>query len=68
VIVAASTRSGNGLGVVIPHLFGCHDSMMVLDIKRENFSLTSGRRALQVLVSFRSTPSPKIDGLIAGTR
>jgi type IV secretion system protein VirD4 len=44
VILAAPTRSGKGVGVVIPNLLDYQESMVVLDIKQENFDLTSGWR------------------------
>lgn len=44
VILAAPTRSGKGVGVVIPNLLEYQDSMVVLDIKQENHALTSGWR------------------------
>lgn len=47
VILAAPTRSGKGVGVVIPNLLEYRESMVVLDIKQENFDLTSGWRASQ---------------------
>jgi len=47
VILAAPTRSGKGVGVVIPNLLTYEDSMVVLDIKQENFELTSGWRKAQ---------------------
>jgi type IV secretion system protein VirD4 len=47
VILAAPTRSGKGVGVVIPNLLDYEESMVVLDIKQENFDLTSGWRAKQ---------------------
>ena len=46
-ILAAPTRSGKGVGVVIPNLLEYQESMVVLDIKQENFDLTSGWRASQ---------------------
>jgi type IV secretion system protein VirD4 len=42
VILAAPTRSGKGVGVVIPNLLEYQESVVVLDIKQENFDLTSG--------------------------
>ncbi|WP_455289681.1 type IV secretory system conjugative DNA transfer family protein [Cupriavidus necator] len=45
VLLAAPTRSGKGVGVVIPNLLNFRDSLVVLDIKQENFDLTSGFRA-----------------------
>lgn len=47
VILAAPTRSGKGVGIVIPNLLEYQDSVVVLDIKQENFALTSGWRASQ---------------------
>jgi type IV secretion system protein VirD4 len=47
VILAAPTRSGKGVGVVIPNLLDYQQSIVVLDIKQENFDLTSGWRASQ---------------------
>ena len=47
VILAAPTRSGKGVGVVIPNLLDYQESMVVLDIKQENFELTSGWRKSQ---------------------
>ena len=46
-ILAAPTRSGKGVGVVVPNLLEYRESMVVLDIKQENHALTSGwRRAI----------------------
>ena len=47
VILAAPTRSGKGVGIVIPNLLDYQHSMVVLDIKQENFDLTSGWRKSQ---------------------
>ncbi len=47
VILAAPTRSGKGVGVVIPNLLEYGESTVVLDIKQENYELTSGWRASQ---------------------
>jgi len=46
-ILAAPTRSGKGVGIVIPNLLEYQDSVVVLDIKQENFDLTSGWRKSQ---------------------
>ena len=43
--LAAPTRSGKGVGVVIPNLLHYRDSVVVLDVKDENFKITSGFRA-----------------------
>ena len=45
VVLAAPTRSGKGVGIVVPNLLEYDESMVVLDIKQENFDLTSGWRA-----------------------
>lgn len=45
VIVYAPTRSGKGVGVVIPNLLSWSDSVVVLDVKKENFIKTGGFRA-----------------------
>lgn len=45
VLLAAPTRSGKGVGVVVPNLLSYQGSVVVLDIKQENFGLTSGFRA-----------------------
>ena len=44
VCAIAPTRSGKGVGVVIPTLLTWPDSVVVMDIKGENFRLTAGRR------------------------
>jgi len=41
----APTRTGKGVGVVIPNLLAWPGSVVVLDIKRENFAATAGFRA-----------------------
>lgn len=46
-ILAAPTRSGKGVGIVVPNLLEFQDSAVVLDIKQENFELTSGWRERQ---------------------
>jgi type IV secretion system protein VirD4 len=45
VIVEAPTRSGKGVGIVIPNLLTWAGSVVVLDVKRENFEATAGFRA-----------------------
>ena len=44
VIALAPTRSGKGVGLVIPTLLSWEHSVVVLDIKGENWALTSGWR------------------------
>jgi type IV secretion system protein VirD4 len=43
-MVFAPTRSGKGVGIVIPTLLSWDESVLVLDIKGENWALTSGFR------------------------
>ncbi|MDO9604362.1 type IV secretory system conjugative DNA transfer family protein [Hydrogenophaga sp.] len=45
VMLSAPTRSGKGVGVVIPNLLNWPDSVVVLDIKGENHAITAGYRA-----------------------
>jgi type IV secretion system protein VirD4 len=45
VMLYAPTRSGKGVGVVIPNLLTWPDSAVVLDVKRENWEATAGYRA-----------------------
>ncbi|MGL6349386.1 MAG: type IV secretory system conjugative DNA transfer family protein, partial [Aeromonas sp.] len=45
VLMAAPTRSGKGVSIVIPNLLSWKDSVVVLDIKQENWDITSGFRA-----------------------
>jgi type IV secretion system protein VirD4 len=43
-IISAPTRSGKGVGIVIPNLLNWPESIVVLDIKQENWDITSGFR------------------------
>lgn len=45
VMLYAPTRTGKGVGVVIPNLLSWPGSVVVLDIKRENWTATAGFRA-----------------------
>jgi len=45
VLLYAPTRSGKGVGVVIPNLLTWPDSLVVLDVKRENWEASAGFRA-----------------------
>lgn len=45
VIVEAPTRSGKGVGIVIPNLLTWTGSVVVLDVKRENYDASAGFRA-----------------------
>lgn len=45
VMLYAPTRTGKGVGVVIPNLLTWADSVIVLDVKRENWVASAGFRA-----------------------
>lgn len=45
VLMAAPTRAGKGVSMVIPNLLNYDGSVVVLDVKQENFDLTAGYRA-----------------------
>jgi type IV secretion system protein VirD4 len=44
ILTFAPTRSGKGVGLVIPSLLGYTESVVILDIKGENYALTAGWR------------------------
>ena len=44
VLLSAPTRSGKGVGIVIPNCLSYEESMVILDIKQENFNITAGYR------------------------
>lgn len=56
VFLAAPTRSGKGVGIVIPNLLNFPDSVVVNDIKFENFKLTAGFRKSQGQEVFLFSP------------
>src|SRR3546814_18191887 len=63
VILAAPTRSGTGVVVVVPNLLDSRESVVVLDIKQENFELTSGvlaslGKAVYLFTPFSEKPPP----------
>lgn len=45
VLLSAPTRSGKGVSIVIPNLLSWQDSVVVFDIKGENYEITAGLRA-----------------------
>ena len=45
VALAAPPRSGKGVGVVVPNALNWPGSLVCIDIKRENWTLTAGYRA-----------------------
>ena len=56
VMLSAPTRSGKGVGVVIPNLLNWPDSVVVLDIKGENHAITAGYRAAHGQAVYAFTP------------
>jgi type IV secretion system protein VirD4 len=56
VVLAAPPRAGKGVGVVIPNLLNWPDSVICVDIKRENWTLTAGFRAGSGQASFLFDP------------
>src|SRR5208283_2182757 len=46
VILAAPPRSGKGVSFVVPNLLNWPGSVLVLDIKKENWQITAGYRSL----------------------
>jgi type IV secretion system protein VirD4 len=44
-MLCAPTRSGKGVAIVIPNLLNWDESVVAVDIKRENFEITAGYRA-----------------------
>jgi type IV secretion system protein VirD4 len=55
-MLSAPTRSGKGVGVVIPNLLNWPDSVVVLDIKGENYNITAGYRAEHGQAVFAFSP------------
>ena len=45
VLLSASTRSGKGVSIVVPNLLNWPHSLVALDIKGENYTITAGYRA-----------------------
>jgi len=44
ILAFMTTGSGKGLGLVIPNLLNWNDSALIIDMKHENYQLTSGYR------------------------
>ena len=57
VLAFAPTRSGKGVGLVIPSLLAWEESAVIYDIKGENWAKTAG---------FRSQPGPSLLQVFAG--
>jgi type IV secretion system protein VirD4 len=67
-MLSAPTRSGKGVGVVIPNLLNWPDSSWSLDIKGENYDITAGYRAAHGQAVYALGPSTKTRAATAGTR
>lgn len=57
ILVFAPTRSGKGVGLIIPTLLAWPGSAIILDIKGENWSLSSGYRQSTGQKTIRFDPS-----------
>ena len=58
--LSAPTRSGKGVGIVIPNCLHYRDSLVVYDPKLENFLITAGYRAQNGQKVFLFNPSGKM--------
>lgn len=56
IMLVAPTRSGKGVGTIIPNLLNWAQSVIVVDIKGENFDVTSGFRAKHGQQVFKFAP------------
>jgi type IV secretion system protein VirD4 len=56
VLAFAPTRSGKGVGLVIPTLLAWSESAVIYDIKGENWAKTAGFRAQQGHLCFKFSP------------
>jgi type IV secretion system protein VirD4 len=56
VLIFAPTRSGKGVGIVVPTLLAWNGSVVCYDIKGENWHLTSGFRSSAGQVCFKFAP------------
>ena len=61
VLVVAPTRSGKGIGVVIPTLLSYEGAVLVLDIKGENWLLSAGWRQKNIGPCLRFEPTCDAD-------
>ncbi|MCA1200157.1 conjugal transfer protein TraG [Sphingomonas sp. R647] len=61
ILCFAPTRSGKGVGLVIPSLLTWHGSAIVHDIKGENWTLTAGFRAMVGRVLLLDPTNPSSD-------
>lgn len=62
IIALAPTRSGKGVGLVIPTLLSWEHSVVALDVKGENWALTSGWRHQNGHKVLRWDPTDALEG------
>ena len=65
VLACAPTASGKGVGLVIPNLLSWTGSVIVFDIKGENYLLTSGYRKNELKQTVMAFNPTSIDKIIA---
>jgi type IV secretory pathway TraG/TraD family ATPase VirD4 len=65
VLACAPTASGKGVGLVIPNLLAWTGSVIVFDIKGENYLLTSGYRKNELKQTVMAFNPTSIDKIIA---
>jgi type IV secretion system protein VirD4 len=65
VALAAPPRAGKGVGIVIPNLLHWSGSVVCVDVKRENWTITAGYRAARGSECFLFDPLSE-SGLTAG--
>ena len=58
-LLAAPTRSGKGVSVVIPNCLNWSESLVITDIKLENYKITSGYRKEMGQECYLFNPSPR---------
>lgn len=56
ILAFAPTRSGKGVGLVIPSLLAWDESAVIYDIKGENWAKTAGFRSRQGQICFKFSP------------
>ncbi len=56
ILAFAPTRSGKGVGLVIPTLLSWYESAVIYDIKGENYAKTAGFRSKNGHVCFKFSP------------
>lgn len=60
VLVEAPTRSGKGTGIVIPNLLTWQGSVVVLDVKRENYDASAGFRSAHGQAVYLFNPTDRL--------